>query len=134
MLVCIKLFEKLFVILTFGHQGHIPNGRKQELKMDSDDCFSDYELDGTDPWDDLENIVSKPTPFETLTTDDIVQLMNQYIEQVIAVVKVSENVINVLHSLNDEIFIKFDLICNLDASDNHTNSIKPHKMGETSSS
>lgn len=63
--------------------------------MDSDDGFSDYEQDETEAWDDMEISVSTPPPFETLTTDDIVKLMNQYIEHVIAIVNVSENATSV---------------------------------------
>lgn len=115
-------------ILTFAIKD---TGRKQ--KMDSDDGFSDYE---PDQWDDLDSIpIARPPPFETLTADDIVKLMNQYIEHVIAIVKVSATSVgNRISSWNDEWWNSSKhYIYILDARHNHTNSFEPHQMGETRS-
>lgn len=57
--------------------------------MDSDEEYSDFE---TEEWDDLDSSgvsVTNTPSFETLTAEDIVHLMNQYIEQVNAIVMVS---------------------------------------------
>lgn len=62
------------------------------MDSDDDDYYENYE---TEQWDDYDNgsvPVTKAPSFETLTADDIIQLMNQYIEQVNAIIQVKTTI------------------------------------------
>lgn len=65
--------------------------------MDDDIEYSDF---GSDESFDVEYDASEPplATFEILTANDIVQLMNQYIEYVNAVIQVREMTISLLPS------------------------------------
>lgn len=54
-----------------------------------DDYFEDFGAESSDDDDSLSLSVIKIPSFETLTADDIVKLMTQYIEDVHSIVKVS---------------------------------------------
>lgn len=78
---------KLFFVLTFDFKA-IAKENKTNFQMDSDEEYFDYEVE---TWDDLDSSsvsVSNTPSFETLTAEDIVKLMNQYIEHVNAIVQV----------------------------------------------
>lgn len=59
--------------------------------MDSDEEYSDFESQESYEIDDNEPKAMQPS-FETLTANDIVELMNQFIENVNAVIQVSRSV------------------------------------------
>lgn len=99
--------------------------------MDSDEEYSDFE---TEEWDDLDSSgvsVTKTPSFETLTTEDIVHLMNQYIEQVNAIVMVSWGATSVAIKFSTDNFVIWNLFPV--ANNYHTHPISDFKMGETRS-
>lgn len=79
--------------------------------MDSDEEYSDFE---TEEWDDLDSSgvsVTNTPSFETLTAEDIVHLMNQYIEQVNAIVMVSWGATSVATKFStDNFFFNLEFI------------------------
>lgn len=103
--------------------------------MDSDEEYSDFEME---EWDDLDNsggsVIIMPS-FETLTAEDIVHLMNQYIEQVNAIVQVFKLRCNKCCNkmFSSTIFFFHSTFISPVANNYHTNFIGRIKMGEARS-
>ncbi|XP_031626531.1 potential E3 ubiquitin-protein ligase ariadne-1-like [Contarinia nasturtii] len=97
--------------------------------MDSDaESYDEYDGDYDEPeeWDDVDDNVNKKPSFETLTTDDIVQLMNQYIEEVNAIVQMPATATRIL--LSHTKWQKEELLVKLTADDSDEFFKKAHVL------